>query len=184
MSEKENRFYYFCHKLINRYDELWLEQTYQDPILKFGRLGVMKMLFFAVLSDNKNSQKNQMITIFNNWSALPNWPVEMDCYRYIKPDNALEYIGDDHVDFEDKLVQKKFEEYELKVDEYGKIIIDWAVNKIPVVLFRKSTYQLVERSHRYRSWIDAFKCATNDNKKVYPINPDIILKENILSALF
>ena len=173
---KETSFNYFCIRLIARYDELWLESMYKDASERFWRLWVMKMLFFAVISETWN--KSDLLNIFNKWSALPNGPVEMDCYDFIKThDSALSEQA-----FEELLLKKTLNTN--WITEPEKSLIDWAIRSIPMVLFTKKTFELVELSHRYKSWRDNFLLAISRNSRAYSIKIEEIRNETILEALF
>ena len=172
---KELSFNYFCDVLISRYDELWLEFVYKDSSERFWRLGIMKMLFFAVVSETWN--KTKLLEIFNNWSALPNGPVELDCYNFIR---AYSFSTDG--DFEELLHKRKLKTVGIWGDEIA--LIKKAIESIPTILFTKKTFELVELSHRYKSWKDNFQIALSHNSRAHTIKVEEIKNESILEVLF
>lgn len=169
MDDKTRDFFHFCDKLIERYSELWVTK---EELEDFWRLWVMKMLFFSVVAMN-NSWQNQIIDeeIFNNFWALPNGPAESDCYNEI----YTEYNSE----FENKLRNREFR----NISPKSGSIIELMVKSIPTILFTKTTFELVQISHRFGSWINAYKEAVQNNRKASKMNNDLIKWEDIFLAV-
>lgn len=171
----DSNFEYFCHKLLSRYDELGLSNIYKYD---FWRLGVMKMLFFSVISINNESWTNDLIdkNIFDNFWALPNGPVESDFYNWIN--DPFEEL-----DFESRLIKyKTITNIQIPQDDI-KVCIENAVNSIPRSLFIKKTFELVDISHRYSSWKEAYISALQSGKRAWKMELSKVKQEYIWLAL-
>ncbi len=141
----------------------------------FSKLKVFKLHFFtsAIKSDS-----NQLLSVFNNFYAMPFGHVESDIYDYI---NELERFEIDVKATKIKgpyldILHKSFSE----LDGDIKSEIDEAID----VLFGRnnelinlSAMDLVELSHQWYSWKFTFDKAQSDGKFSERILPELIKSE-------
>lgn len=173
-TDKTKEFRYFCHVLAKKYQEKWL----LDIVFKkdFWRLGVMKMLFFAVVSNK------ELLKTFDNWYALPNGPVESDCYNYIRSlDMSSELSDGAEQKFEDFLLTLPDNSIETPSNSHE---IESASHEMPGVLFGRNTFELVDISHRYECWRSAYLEAIQSWRKAKEIKRDEIESSSIMQAIF
>jgi hypothetical protein len=82
--------------------------------------------------------------------------------------------------FESNLVTKNLSVDTLGVN-YG--YLETAINSIPSILFTKNTFELVEISHRYKSWLNAYKLAIENSKRSSKMDIGTLKTEDIFLAI-
>ena len=61
--------------------------------------------------------------------------------------------------------------------------LETAINSIPSILFTKNTFELVEISHRYKSWLNAYKLAIENSKRSSKMDIATLKTEDIFLAI-
>ena len=152
---KRDLFFYFILKLKEKYDAI-------NPEMELNRYHILKMLFIAVVKDNRLLEDLWEELNFNNFYALPNWPVESDCY---------DFIYNLWWEFENILKDKnKIEkEIENEIDDKIKNIIEESTLKIGYHLYEKDEDYLEKYIKTFKSWENWFFKALHYWKKGFYI---------------
>lgn len=160
MSNKRDLFFYFILNLKKNYSSI-------NPNLELNRYHVLKMLFIATVKDNRLLEGLWEGLNFNNFYALPNWPVESDCYNFIyvlwwKFEKIL------------KNTEEINKEINNEINERLKKIIEESTAKIGHHLYEKDDDYLIDYTHTFESWKNAWLKALHYWKKAFYIEPNDI----------
>lgn len=192
MNKKISMFEYFVLRLVQRYSGSSMDNN-DLSILK-----LMKLLFFVtsysvevaetsknINQDNKNED---LLNLFNNFVAMPYGHVEIDVYNYLR--NNFYRIGQIEINrFGTNIEFEENENIDTHIDSlknsindeeslfYIKLMddtIEYLDNKNPK-LFKDTSTNLVNLSHRYYSWKYYHNLNNTKNNEI-PIN--ILRREN------
>ena len=158
--EKRDLFFYFILKLKEIYDTI-------NSNMELNRYHILKMLFIAVIKDNRLLEDLWEWLNFNNFYALPNWPVESDCYNFIY---NLWWKFEGILKNRDKIK----EQIRNEIDENTKKIIEESTLKIGYHLYEKDEDYLINYTHTFESWWNAWLKALHYWKKAFYIEPNDI----------
>lgn len=165
---KINHFEYFVSELL---------KLNNAPTNDFSILKVQKLLFFTVAIDSISNEKSKLIeTIFDNFVAMPYGHVESDIYSAIRDNDLRFYI----INSSCTINKKDFDEKQLNLNEDIKQVIDNALvqlKKVNPYIFNESPFNLVELSHRYKSWRMNFNVAKSKGAFSEPIKSTEIINE-------
>lgn len=153
MEIKKIAFGYMITLFFNWYKEENKTENTQDCCSAFSKLSLLKLLFLGAAI--KTEGDADLLDIFDNFSALPYGPVESDVYNGIIDDSIPWYtIGD-------RLIQIK-DNSSVIIEEQLKSRIKSSVNALREAnpnLINVGAFQLVEITHKWKSWADAYSFA-------------------------
>lgn len=163
MNPKIIAFEYFVYQLNNWYKEVYGNVEEND----LSTLKVLKLLFFATaVGTNKDSENTLLDCVFDNFYAMPYGHVESDIYNSAKANLIknirLEYESSVVLDAK-QIIENISEEIKQKID--NQII---QLKSINFELIKYSSFELVELSHKWYSWVKNYNRAKNDGK--YSVN--------------
>lgn len=163
--EKRDLFFYFVLNLKKNYDMI-------NPELELNRYHILKMLFIATVKENKLLNWLWDWLNFDNFYALPKWPVESDCYNYIYNTPGI---------FENIIKNTEYIENQIEneIDEDTKRIIKESTLKLGYHLYEKDDDYLIEYTHTFESWKNAWLKAKIYWKKAFYIEPNDIKNDRI-----
>lgn len=172
IADKKNYFEYFVFELVEAYKkEFQLDSNEEfNKRNDFSKLKVLKLLFFA------SSSSSPMLTIFNNFHAMPNGHVESDIYDLIK-ENSFTFFR--FADYSLTLDPEFPDRFNLNSSE-KESVIKKSVEKLkthPQGLLTMSAMDLVELSHHYRSWKIAFNIGRSKGKYSEKIPLEVLERE-------
>lgn len=124
MNYKKNLLFYYILKLKEIYIKI-------NSDIKLNRNIIYRILFINVI------KSNSLLDIFDNFYALPKWPVEADCFNIIleKWNNFENIINN---------LELLKEEIILPIRKEEKDIIDLSITKLPYHIFIKDENYLKE----------------------------------------
>lgn len=168
MERKKKAFSYMISLFLNWYKEENKIENIQVCYSAFSKLSLLKLLFLGAAI--KTEEGTDLLDIFNNFSALPYGPVESDVYNSIIDDSIPQYtVGD-------RLIQIK-ENDPVIIEESLKSRIEKSVNTLRKTnpnLINASAFQLVEITHKWKSWTDAYSFAEFLGQRGYIMSIDEI----------
>lgn len=166
---KKNAFEYFLFRLNKEYFEDSKEKRIQNAI-PLSNVKIMKLLFFcSVLSKEK-----YLLSVFDNWWALPKGPVESDAYQCLK--------GVEGKKVKEAAIKYGHSNDSCPIDIHINVrnYIDEAIPKLKDKdLLSHQESQLVEISHKWNCWKHSFIQGLNFGLRANPINVADIKKELI-----
>jgi uncharacterized phage-associated protein len=141
-----------------------------------NKLKILKLHFFVTAA---KSDDNQLLNVFNNFSAMPYGHVESDIYNAL--DSLERYdisnyrltIKDDYLD----TLSQSFDSLESWIKDEIDASIK-VLRKINNIIILYTAFQLVELSHSWFSWKSMFAIARSHNKLSESIPSRIIREEN------
>lgn len=142
--------YLLFEYLVFRLDE-WNKQLNNTNKIQLSKLRLQKILFLVCACD-ATKENFKLLNIFDNFSALPYGPVEIDIYETMKRDNAFEHL---HF-IENRCVYKDLNESMFETiskDERGWI--DDAIQKFKdegKEYLTMPVFDLVEITHKWTVW--------------------------------
>ena len=141
-----------------------------NPELELNRYHILKMLFIATVKENKLLNWLWDWLNFDNFYALPKWPVESDCYNYIYNTPGI---------FENIIKNTEYIENQIEneIDEDTKRIIKESTLKLGYHLYEKDDDYLIEYTHTFESWKNAWLKAKIYWKKAFYIEPNDIIND-------
>jgi len=153
METKKIAFGYMITLFLDWYKEENKTENIQDCYSAFSKLSLLKLLFLGAAI--KTEGDADLLDVFDNFSALPYGPVESDVYNGIIDDSIPHYtIGD-------RLIQIK-DNNAIDIEEQLKSRINNSINTLKRVnpqLINADAFQLVEITHKWKSWSDAYSFA-------------------------
>lgn len=168
-------FEYLVSKLIDWFKEL-SNADYQD---EFSKVKVLKLHFFvtAVSADQKNKG---LLSVFDNFYAMPYGHVESDIYSNF--DKLLKYdIRNSNIFLKSPTTPDLAE-----LEEETKALIDDAIKELRkknenLVLY--DAFDLVELSHNWYSWQLTYSMARKEGKNSWQIPVSLIQNEKKIFKL-
>lgn len=168
METKKIAFGYMITLFLDWYKEENKTENTQDCYSAFSKLSLLKLLFLGAAI--KAEEDADLLDIFDNFSALPYGPVESDVYNSIIDDSIPQYtIGD-------RLIQIKDND-SVNIEEPLKSRIESSVNALREEnpnLINVCAFQLVEITHKWKSWSDAYSFAEFLGQRGYTMKVDEI----------
>lgn len=168
--DKRNKiicFEYILYQLINWYKELCPTDA---SLTSFTRLKVLKLLFFVSAI---REQDEDLLDIFNNFYAMQHGPVESDIYNAMIEDSLPHYrFKSRSVFIVNELQEQDFEilgDYRERIDRAIRSLRDTNEN---IVVYTAS--QLVDLSHKWKSWQLAIHMANTFDKGSEPMDCRLI----------
>lgn len=130
----------------------------------FTKLRLQKILFL-VCSWQVTNTNMKLLSVFDNFYALPYGPVEMDIYEAMKNDSFQHICFEGNICICDSLMSTMFagvsDEHKLYVDETIKHFMDSHLKYLSMPVF-----DLVELTHRWSAWKITMDIATFFGKKI------------------
>lgn len=130
----------------------------------FTKLRLQKILFL-VCSWQVTNTNMKLLSVFDNFYALPYGPVEMDIYEAMKNDSFQHICFEGNICICDSLMSTMFagvsDEHKLYVDETIKHFMDSHFKYLSMPVF-----DLVELTHRWSAWKITMDIATFFGKKI------------------
>lgn len=175
ITEKVLYFEYTIYKLSE-----WVKKnnpTFTHPEFVFNKLKALKLLFFVAAVDS-SSYNSKLLTIFNNFYAMPYGPVESDIYNSILHKNTKYY------DVLDRGTLIKNNADTSVFDSLDTGIKNDICNNIEKLLQKNSNiiylpaHKLVDISHKWSVWIDSMSIANILGKKSEFMNTDDIINSS------
>ncbi len=143
---KKQLFEYVVFKL----DQWYRETNYGKP-LQITKLRLQKVLFLLCAVNATKANKG-LLTVFNNFVALPYGPVEMDIYEVMNGANQFKYLS--FVGNDCKLVNMSEGSF-TGIDASYRVMIDAAVKSLRAKKRNYLTmpiFDLVELTHQWSVW--------------------------------
>lgn len=130
-------------------------------LLSFTRLKVLKLLFFVTAISSEKSKKDNLLSIFDNFVAMPYGPVESDIYNCITQKQLNKY------DISSNSCSLKQDTIEQNISDDLKLSIDNSIESLlkenPKIL-SYSPFELVDLSHKWSCWEICFEVAKQNKK--------------------
>lgn len=148
---KVNVFEYILQELEERRQELGIES-----IESFSRIKSQKILFFISAISQKESSTKSLLC-FNEFTALPYGPVEMDIFQGMKEDSLRKYNIT-----KEKCSKKEKPLKLLDIDPWIKDLIDKSITRLHAKnpkIFEYDPTTLVDLSHKWKSWAINYEVA-------------------------
>lgn len=168
MERKKIAFSYMITLFLDWYKEVNKTENTQDCYSAFSKLSLLKLLFLGAAI--KTEGNADLLDVFDNFSALPYGPVESDVYNSIIDDSIPQYtIGD-------RLIQIKDND-SVNIEDLLKSRIENSVNALREAnpnLINVGAFQLVEITHKWKSWSDAYSFAEFLGQRGYTMKIDEI----------
>ncbi|MCT3949060.1 DUF4065 domain-containing protein [Elizabethkingia anophelis] len=171
-TDKKIAFEYFVCQLHAWYKEACGDTKDNDlSILK-----VLKLLFFvSAVGTDKNSQNSLIDDVFDNFCAMPYGHVESDIYTIAK-EKKLSYISIDTTKSKiislDTILKEIGREVKIKIDKSIKLL-----KEINFDLIKFSSFELVELSHKWYSWVKNYNKAKSSGYYSFKIPKEDIKSE-------
>ncbi|MDR1717347.1 MAG: SocA family protein [Prevotella sp.] len=169
MESKILAFGYMTSLFLDWYREENEIENIQDCCSAFSKLSLLKLLFLGAAI--KTDEDSDLLDVFNNFSALPYGPVESDVYNGIIEDNIPRYtIGD-------RSIQIKENDPIINIQEELRLRIDNSINTLRNTnpnLINSDAFELVEITHKWKSWADAYSFAEFLGQRGYTMRVDEI----------
>lgn len=164
MSDKILTFNYIVESLIEWYKEENPKQTlgYKKA---FTKLTLLKLLFLVSAISKKEEDISDLLDVFDDFYALPYGPVEIDIYNAINNNEIPDFEIDGN-----SLREKKE-----KSANYSSIDTERIYKNIKCLkeknnrLINYSSSELVNLTHRWESWSNAYSFATFLGKLKMPM---------------
>jgi uncharacterized phage-associated protein len=165
-SKKILAFRYIIYKLHeNGFENIWIRDG------SISKLIAQKLLFAVCLASNNNDNTNEsLFQLFDKFYALKSGHVESDVLNDIN-ENISCYQKENILNQSNKLDNQS---EETKIDF---AILELLTQKPQIKNY--STYELVEFSHSYKSWINAYSGALYKGKMVEKISTDELMSERL-----
>ncbi len=166
---KFSAFEYLVSKLCDWYFENNGDNLSND----LSKLKITKLLFFtAAISSNRNEEG--LLSIFNNFVALPYGHVESDVYENM--DDSVCYS----ITKNGLILKSRAHINEINLSFEIKMQIDEAISKLKAVnckLINYKAFDLVDISHKWSSWKMMYSLARKNGKYSMKIPKEMIMTE-------
>lgn len=171
MNQKKIGFSYMVSCFLNWYQERNNIEIIDDCYSAFSKLSLLKLLFLAsAIKVDANGSESDLLDIFQNFTALPYGPVESDVYNSIIDNSIPIYtIGDRTIWIKEKAC--------LTIDDSLKKRIEHSIEALKKEnpdLINKNAFQLVEITHKWKSWSEAYSFAEFISQRGYPMKVEEI----------
>jgi uncharacterized phage-associated protein len=167
-------FEYMLFQLMEWYRDL---RPSQNPLNSFTRLKSLKLLFFVATVEASESNEG-LLSIFDNFYAMGNGPVESDVYNAMV-ENTMSIF-----DFSDRCPLQKCEVEDSTFDAIDRDVKEQIQHSIKILRERNPSiilytpFQLVELSHTRESWSVAMEIASLLGKGSAKMNKFLMQSEN------
>lgn len=171
IEQKKVAFSHMIDLLKDWYKEIFPGKNDDDFFSNSSKLSLLKFLF--LVSAVKANDGSDLLEIFTDFSALPYGPVESDIYNAIIADEIPKYtIGDRSIWLNEKPLVAN-EDIERKIRK----AIESLKEKNPN-LIKSNASQLVNITHKWRSWSETYDFAEFIGQKGMPMNINDIRNDN------
>lgn len=168
-------FVYFVDALYK-----WNKEINPNCSSTYSKLQLQKLLFLAS-AINADKNNHELLDVFNNFYALPYGPVEMDIYEAMKSNTLMYIIVSDRIcQYTDHIDRKYF----LDIPQNLKDAVDASINSLKhnkIDYFKISSFDLVEITHKWSAWKDAYSIATLFGSKQEPMPIKSIIESKVKS---
>ena len=174
MEKKKNAFSYMVTLLLEWYKEANHKDDIQKCYSAFSKLSLLKLLFLASAIntdiDGDGDDNHDLLDVFCNFKALPYGPVESDIYNAIIENKIPVFtIGDRAIwrnDIELSLPDQNLKE---RIEKSIEVLRAKNPN-----LINTAAFQLVDITHKWKSWSDAYSFAEFIGQKSIDMSPNEI----------
>lgn len=156
MVDKFISFEYLLYRFMNWYEELnhINDEAHHQFLREFTRLKALKLLF--LVSAIRDSNGNNLLSLFNNFYAMQHGPVESDIY------NAMVHNTFKYFKFQNR--QTSFKQQKLSDLEHieNRECLDNAISSLRQAnskIVSCPAMDLVEITHKWISWKSAYMVA-------------------------
>src|SRR5574344_684726 len=175
MGNKILCFEYITYKLVEWYKSFY--PTITHPEFTFGKLKVMKLLFFVSAVD-ATTNNHFLLDILNKFYAMPYGPVESDIYKAIlNKDTQYFEIKDGYT----MIKNQNISNISTSLSEPLRANIDDAIEKLKQKnnnLVKLPAYVLVDITHKWDVWEDAMDIAEILNKRSEIMQTEDIIRSS------
>lgn len=172
MNNKNDIFSYVLTQLVNWYKEV-KEVGEEEALNHFSKLSVLKLLFFIAAVPNK-TKENDLLDIFDDFSALPYGPVESEIYNAICQDQIPKYtIGG-------RFTAHNSTSFSQELDLNTKNRINKSIASLRLLkpeMITLGAFELVDETHKWPSWSDSFNLALILGTRSTDMNAEDIRKD-------
>lgn len=165
-------FEYFVHSLYK-----WNRELDNTCKAEYSKLQLHKLLFLAS-AINTTAVHHDMLDIFSRFYALPYGPVEIDIYEAMKTGKIGSISVSDRLCKFNSVADNHFDE----LDKRYKNIVDIAIadlKKLKINYFTMPPFKLVEISHCWTAWRDAYSFAMLCGSKQEPMSIESICSSDV-----
>lgn len=167
METKKVAFSYMITLFLNWYKEINKIENIQDCYSSFSKLSLLKLLFLtsAIRTDNDDINSD-LLDVFSSFNALPYGPVESDIYNAIIADDIPVFTIGDRAIWENEIALEG-------LDQNLKTRIEKSINALKSknsALINAGAFQLVEITHKWKSWSEAYSFAEFIGQKSIEMN--------------
>lgn len=170
-------FEYNVSKLIEWHNEVSAE-TFSFELNDFSKLKCIKLHFFTC------SQNTELLKIFDNFKALPLGPVETDILEAINSNKLNFYSIKLGLNLKDGISVSASSPSEIRLKNTEHILnfneVDIGISKLKKLnsnLVLLGANELVEISHHWKSWKEAFSLAKKSKRRSHEIDADSVINE-------
>lgn len=171
MERKKNAFSYMVTLLLEWYKEKNHKDSIQECYSAFSKLSLLKLLFLAsAIKTNDKEENCDLLDIFSNFKALPYGPVESDIYNAIIENKIPIFTIGDRAIWENKIEQNP-------IDQDLKDRIESSIKALKAKnsdLINTEAFQLVDITHKWKSWSEAYSFAEFIGQKSIDMSPSEI----------
>ena len=150
-----------------------LHSNERKNVFSFTPLKIIKLLFFTTAASIEIDPQKNLLTIFDNFVAMPYGPVESDIYNSITQNTLNKYfISIDGCKIKDPSM-------ELNIHQEAKDLINKSIDKLKEKnneIFNYTPVELVDISHKWSCWKNSYEIALQFNKNSYSIPSESIKK--------
>ena len=165
-------FEYFVHSLYK-----WNQELDNSCKPEYTKLQLHKLLFFAS-AINTTAIHHEMLDIFGRFYALPYGPVDLDIYEAMNNGKIGCISVSDRICKLNSVEDNYFDDLDKKL----RNIVDDAIanlKKLNVNYFSMPAFKLVEISHCWTAWRDAYSFAMLCGSKQEPMSVEAICKSDV-----
>lgn len=172
MNNKNDIFSYMLTQLVDWYKEVKKVEE-EEALNHFSKLSVLKLLFFIAAVPN-GTEENDLLDIFDDFSALPYGPVESQIYNAICQNKIPKYtIGG-------RFAALNSEPFSQELSSKITTRINKSITALRFLkpeLITLGAFELVDETHKWPSWSDSFNLAQILGKESSPMDSDEIRKD-------
>lgn len=154
----------------------------------FSKLKLLKLLFLICVSE----PNKPLLQIFDRFYAMQYGPVELTLFTNIN--NAMNHINiftcikvnnqKTEIQFEKITNIQSIEDFGiLNKEQIDNVIFHFINNSHTIKLLTKNHWYLVELTHKYQSWKEAFVRAKAIGKGLFPMPTSSIYEDDFIIAL-
>lgn len=173
--KKHDKYLLFEYFMFSLYK--WNKEMDSSCKAEYTKLQLHKLLFFASAIDT-TAVHHEMLDIFSRFYALPYGPVELDIYEAMKKGKIGCISVSDRLCMLDSVADNYFEDLDMNL----RNVVDMAITnlkRLNVNYFTMPPFQLVEISHCWTAWRDAYSFAMLCGSKQEPMSVEAICKSDV-----